>query len=74
MAMGNMVALPQIILILAMLDIFLYNAYEIRLLPMWIIILVVLIIGTIILGIFFLQTLKQFRRINTKNIQENNNG
>ena len=69
--MGNMVALPQIILIFALLDIFLYNAYEIRLLPLWIIIIAVLLIGTIILGIFFLQTLKQSRRSGVNNIQEN---
>jgi uncharacterized membrane protein len=71
MTMGNMVALPQIILIFAMLDIFLYNAYEIRLLPLWVIIIAVLLIGTIILGIFFLQTLRNSRRSGVSNIQEN---
>jgi uncharacterized integral membrane protein len=70
MAMGNMVALPQIILIFAMLEIFLYNAYEIRVLPLWVIILVVLLLGTIILGIFFIQTIRQFRRSNVKQNQE----
>ena len=74
MAMGNMVVLPQVILIFAMLDIFLYNAYEIRLLPLWIVILVILLIGTIVLGIFFLQTLRHYHRTTTDNIQENNNG
>jgi hypothetical protein len=70
-AMGNMVALPQIILIFAMLDIFLYNAYEIRLIPLWVIIIAVLFIGTIILGIFFLQTLRNSHRSGVNNIQEN---
>jgi hypothetical protein len=70
-AMGNMVALPQIILIFALLDIFLYNAYEIRLLPLWVIVIVVLLIGTIILGIFFLQTLRHSHRSGVNNIQEN---
>jgi hypothetical protein len=74
MAMGNMVALPQIILIFAMLDIFLYNAYEIRFLPLWIIILIVLLIGTVILVIFFLRTLRHYSRSGVNNTQENNNG
>jgi len=69
-AMGNMVALPQLILVFAMLDIFLYNAYEIRLFPLWVIILAVLLIGTIVLGVFFLQTLRQFRRSDVNNIRE----
>jgi uncharacterized membrane protein len=68
--MGNMVALPQIILIFAMLDIFLYNAYEIRLIPLWVIIIAALFIGTIILGIFFLQTLRHSHRSGVNNIQE----
>ena len=70
MAMGNMVALPQLILVFAMLDIFLYNAYEIHLLPLWIIILAVLLIGTVVLGIFFLQTLRQYRKSDVKSIRE----
>ena len=70
MAMGNMVALPQIILLFAMLEIFLYNAYEIRILPLWIVILAVLLLGTIILGIFFLQTIRHFRRSSVKPNQE----
>ena len=53
--MGNMVALPQIILTFAMLDIFLYNAYRIHLMPLWIFALMVMVLGGIILGIFFIQ-------------------
>ncbi len=70
MAMGNMVALPQIILIFAMLDIFLYNAYDIRLIPLWIVIVIILLLGTIVLGIFFFQTLRQYHRSNIKQNQE----
>ena len=69
-AMGNMVALPQLILLFALLDILLYNAYQIRLIPLWIVIVVVMLIGSIILGIFFLQTLKQSRGSDVKNHQE----
>ena len=70
MAMGNMVALPQIILLFAILDFFLYNAYEIRLFPLWIVIPIVLLIGTIVLGVFFLQTLRQSNRPDVKQNQE----
>lgn len=70
MAMGNMVALPQLILLFAMLHIFLYNAYEIRLIPLWIIIVIIMLISSIVLGIFFLQTLRQSRGSEVKNRQE----
>ena len=70
MAMGNMVALPQIILLFAILDFFLYNAYEIRLFPLWIGIPIVLLIGTIVLGVFFLQILRQSNRPDVKQNQE----
>lgn len=70
MAMGNMVALPQIILIFAMLDIFLYNAYYIHLIPLWIIIVIVLLIGTIVLVIFFYRIIRQFHTSNVKQNQE----
>ncbi len=57
--MGNMVALPQIILGFAMLDIFSYNSYQIHLLPLWIFALIVMVVGGIILGIFFLRAIQQ---------------
>ena len=57
--MGNMVALPQIILCFAMLDIFSYNAYQIRLLPLWAFALIVMGLGAIILGIFFVRVVRQ---------------
>jgi len=56
---GNMIALPQAILCFAMLDIFLYNAYQIHLLPVWVLALIVLGIGGIILGIFFIRAVMQ---------------
>lgn len=68
--MGNMVALPQIILAFAMLDIFLYNAYQIHLRPLWVFILIVIVLGGIFLGIFFLQALRQSYRPGDKSPQE----
>jgi len=57
--MGNMIALPQLILCFAMLDIFSYNAYQIRLMPLWAFALIVMGLGTIILGIFFVRVVRQ---------------
>ena len=51
--MGNMIALPQIVLGFAMLDIFSYNSYQIHLMPLWIFALIVMGLGGIILGISF---------------------
>jgi hypothetical protein len=59
LAMGNMIALPQAILFFAMLNIFSYNSYEFRILPLWVIALLVMGLGAIILGIFFIRTIRQ---------------
>lgn len=67
---GNMVALPQIILVFAMLDIFLYNSYQTHIsLPVWVFALIVMVIGGILLGGFFVQAVGRVmaaNRINTK--------
>ena len=68
--MSNMVVLPQIILAFAMLDIFLYNAYEIHLIPLWVFALIIMVLGGIILGIFFIQALRQVRELPGKSLQE----
>jgi len=66
--MGNMVALPQIILIFAMLDFFLYNAYQIKLVPLWVFTLIVLVLGAVVLIILFIRALRRYRqeRINVR--------
>ncbi len=51
--MGNMVALPQIVLSFAMLDIFSYNAYGKHFMPLWLFALIVMALGGVILGILF---------------------
>jgi len=66
--MGNMVALPQIILTFAMLEIFLYNAYQIHLMPLWVFVVIVMVLGGIILGIFFIQALRQLRGLPGKSL------
>jgi len=50
--MGNILALPQLILCFAMVDIFSYNSYQTHLVPMWIFWLAILGLVTIGLGIF----------------------
>ncbi len=57
--MGNMIALPQIIICFAMLDIFSYNSYQIHILPPWVFALIVMGLGGIILGIFFIRVMRQ---------------
>jgi magnesium-transporting ATPase (P-type) len=47
--MGNIIALPQLIILFAMLDILGYNAYQTHFLPMWIVWLVILGLATIAL-------------------------
>ncbi len=57
--MGNMIALPQIILGFAMLRIFIYNSYQIQIMPLWTFALIIMVLGGIILGIFFIRAIKQ---------------
>ncbi|HUT67767.1 MAG TPA: hypothetical protein VMW86_04370 [Dehalococcoidales bacterium] len=68
--MGNLMALPQIILLFALLDIFLYNAYQIKLIPLWVIALIVMVLGGVVLGVYFIRTIRQFRRQQGKSLRE----
>jgi uncharacterized membrane protein len=47
--MGNVVALPQLIILFAILDILSYNAFQTHILPMWIFLIVILGLATIAL-------------------------
>jgi uncharacterized membrane protein len=59
--MGNMVALPQIVLGFAMADIFIYNAYQIHLPSLWILALVVMVVGGIVIGVVFTRAIRRER-------------
>ena len=59
--MGNIIGLPQFIICFAMLDIFNYNSYQTHIMPIWIFALVVVALGGIILGIFFVLTIWRVR-------------
>ena len=49
--MGNIVALPQVVLLFAMGDILSYNSYQIHIMPMWLFWLAVLALATIALAV-----------------------
>ncbi|MFC1901661.1 hypothetical protein ACFLX3_01860 [Chloroflexota bacterium] len=68
--MGNIVAMPQLIIAFAMFDIFLYNIYQIHLIPLWAFAVIVIILGSMMLGIFLVQALRRFRELPDKNPQE----
>ncbi|HEY50987.1 MAG TPA: DUF1648 domain-containing protein [Dehalococcoidia bacterium] len=57
--MGNMVALPQLVLTFAMLTVFSYNSYGIYLMPLWVFALIVMGLGGIILGALFFLAVQQ---------------
>lgn len=60
--MCNMIALPQVIIGFVMLDIFSYNVYDHHLMPMWLFALIAIILASIIMAIFFIQTIKKSRQ------------
>ena len=68
--MGNMAGLPQAILTFAILVIFLYNAYEIELIPLWIIAVIIMAAGAGMLGAFFFKVIREARRQRGKSRQE----
>lgn len=61
--MGNFVALPQLIVLFAMLDVFVYNAYQTHIMPTWIFLLALLGLATVVLGIFLVFILLRARRL-----------
>jgi len=72
--MGNMVAMPQLILGFAMLDIFSYNSYQTHLIPLWVFALIVMGLGGIILGLFFIRVIQQAQAAIKTSRSESNNG
>ncbi len=68
--MGNMLALPQLVIIFAMVSWFIYNAYQIKLFSLWIFIVIVLVIGVLILAALFMRAVRRARRRQAKTSQE----
>ncbi|AII60833.1 hypothetical membrane protein [Dehalococcoides mccartyi CBDB1] len=50
--MGNIMAVPQLILAYALLDVFVYNVHQIHLLPLWLFAIILIVIAAIVIGIF----------------------
>ena len=63
LVMGNLLALPQLIVLFTMLDVFLYNSYQVKLISVWVFALAVLALGAIILGILLVRAGRQARRL-----------
>lgn len=59
--MGNMMALPQLIICFAMLYIFSYNSYQVHM-PMWIFLIIILGLATIGLGVLLAFIFSKARR------------
>jgi uncharacterized membrane protein len=68
--MGNMMVLPQVVLVYAMLGFFLYNVYQINIMPLWIFTLIVLVAGGVILITLFIRTMRRHRGRQAKISQE----
>ena len=60
--MGNAMAVPQLILGLAMADVFSYNAYQQHLMPMWLFLVIVFGLSTIALAVLFTFALLRMSR------------
>ena len=60
--MGNMIALPQLVIFIAILDIFSYNSYQMHIMPTWVFPFIILGLATIALVVliaFIFQATKQ---------------
>ena len=49
--MGNILALPQLVILFAMLDILSYNSYQTHILPMWLFLIIVLGLTTVAMAV-----------------------
>ncbi len=69
--MGNLLALPQIVMFATMLQLVLYNAYHTGVIPLWILAVVILVIGAVALVYMFMRINRQYRKKKDKTNQEN---
>ena len=67
--MGNMVALPQIILSFAMLNIFSYNAYQRDIMPLWLFAVIIMVLGGFALAVFFIRAILQIKKTSSTGFQ-----
>jgi len=67
--MGNMVALPQIMLSFAMLNIFSYNAYQRDIMPLWLFAVIIMVLGGFTLAVFFFRAILQIKKPSSAGFQ-----
>jgi uncharacterized membrane protein len=68
--MGNIMALPQIVMFVAILQLVLYNIYNTGIMPLWIFASVILAAGAVAMVIIFIRILRRYRKHNTNINQE----
>jgi uncharacterized membrane protein len=69
--MGNMPAIPQLILAFALADIFSYNTYDTHIMPLWLFVLIVLVVGAVVIGIFAIPVfLRALRSLNSTGVNK----
>ncbi len=68
--MGNMLALPQLVIIFTMVSFFIYNTSQIKLISIWIFALIVLVIGGAALVLLFMRAMGRTHRRQAKISQE----
>ncbi len=59
MVMGNLIGLPQLILLFSMTNTFGYNVYGKGILPIWAIVVVLVVLGVAVTGIFFVRAIRR---------------
>jgi len=62
--MSNMVVIPQLILVFAVLNIFSYNAFQVRIGFIWWFILAIIIVSFVLLSIFFVRIIRSTIKLN----------
>jgi hypothetical protein len=60
--MGNIMALPQIVMFIAMLQLLLYNVYQTGIVPLWIFTAVILAAGGVVLVTMFVRISRRYRK------------
>jgi hypothetical protein len=68
--MGNLMALPQIVMFAMLLQLLLYNVYDTGLIPLWIIAVGILVLGGAALVIMFMRITRRYRKKKTTINQE----
>lgn len=64
LVMSNMVVIPQLILIFAVLNIFSYNSFQVRIGFMWWFILALIVVSLVLLSIFFVRIIRSNTKLN----------